>query len=274
MDYYTSKQIFYINSANRLNQSESTTNFSHILDIDNDEDYTHVVVLDCSIPKTSYSISSPNNTFTIDEEIDSISSTRTITMSPGNYTRDSFRKVLKSKLNDNPSTYVYDITYENINNTQDTGKYFYSWTNINGTAIEPTFNITNFYEQMGFNKNSTNTFVSGSLTSSNVINLRVESTYFILSDICQQRGINILQNITSVGTSDYNYIVFKNQSPYEYAKLYTRTITNTFNFNITDENFNNIDINGLNVIFTLMLFKKNDINSLIKGYIKYRTLKK
>eukprot|EP00732_Lithocolla_globosa_P000075 Lithocolla_globosa_v1_NODE_13_length_10672_cov_64.188000.p8 type:complete len:150 gc:universal NODE_13_length_10672_cov_64.188000:5277-5726(+) len=148
-------------------------------------------------------------------------------------------------------------------------------TNINETATEPILNITNFfYEQMGFNKNSTNTFVSGSLTSTNVINLRTESTYFLLSDISHQTGNNILQNIVSVGTSDYNFIVFKNEAPYEYAKSYTRNPRNIFHFNITDENFNNIDINGLNVIFTLMLFKKNDINSLIKGYIKYRTLEK
>eukprot|EP00732_Lithocolla_globosa_P000078 Lithocolla_globosa_v1_NODE_13_length_10672_cov_64.188000.p11 type:complete len:127 gc:universal NODE_13_length_10672_cov_64.188000:4900-5280(+) len=126
MDYYTHKQLFYINSNNRINQSDSTTNFSHIVDVDVDIDYTHVVVLDCSIPKTSYSVNIPNNTFTIDEQINEIPTTRTIILPPGNYTRDSFRKVLKTQLNDNPSTYVYDITYENINNTQDTGKYTYS----------------------------------------------------------------------------------------------------------------------------------------------------
>lgn len=126
---------------------------------------------------------------------------------------------------------------------------------------------------MGFNSNSSYSFNNNSLTSSNVCNLRIESTYYLLSDICQQKGDNVLQNIISVGTSDYNYIVFENKTPYEYAKVFSKAPKNIYNFTLTDENKNTIDLNGLNMVFTLMLFKKNDISNLIKGYVKYRTLK-
>jgi hypothetical protein len=42
---------------------------------------------------------------------------------------------------------------------------------------------------------------------------------------------------------------------------------------ITDEDFNPVSLNGLNVVFTLMLYRKNDIDRLIKGFIKLQTLK-
>eukprot|EP00732_Lithocolla_globosa_P004376 Lithocolla_globosa_v1_NODE_4007_length_1531_cov_501.416949.p1 type:complete len:177 gc:universal NODE_4007_length_1531_cov_501.416949:585-55(-) len=176
MQYYTDREIIYVNSRNRV--SGTNSNFQYKIELNNNVDYDHVVVLDASIPKSSYTIQSNNNTFTVSEEIDGGPSTdRIITIPEGNYTRLSLSKVLKTLLNDNVNTYVYNITYDNINNTADTGKYTYSWTNINGTAQEPIFTFGEYlWEQLGFDKNSVNTFSSNTLISTNVINLRPEGT--------------------------------------------------------------------------------------------------
>jgi hypothetical protein len=50
--------------------------------------------------------------------------------------------------------------------------------------------------------------------------------------------------------------------------------SNIYNFYLTDEDQTPIILNGLNINFTIMCYKKNNIFQLIKGYIKYRTLKK
>jgi hypothetical protein len=272
MNYYTEKSIHYINSHNRLNQSDSNSDFSIKLDIDLNHDYTDVVCLDASIPKTNYTIGSNNNTFTVIENLGAGDLTRTITMPVGNYNRTSFKNVLKTQLNDNVNTYIYDITFDNVNRVNDTGKYTYTWTNVNGSATEPLFvYTTSLYEQCGFETNSSNVFVIGSLISINVVNLNPETTYFIHSDIVSEKT-NILANIVSSGAADYNYITYHNSIPNEYSKVFFGGKSNVYRFTITDENKTRVDLNGLNVVFTIMLFKRNTLNKLIGDFIKLKTL--
>lgn len=273
MNYYTHKQLFYINSHNRVNQSDSNTDFSYDLDIDNDIDYSDVVLLDASIPKSNYTIASNNNTFTVVENIGGGDLTRVIIMPIGNYNRTSFKNVLKTQLNDNPNTYVYDISFDNPNRTEDTGKYTFTWTNVDMGAQEPQFIFTSsLYEQCGFNKNSTNVFVSGSLISTNVSNLRPETTIFILSDIVSNKNNNILHNIVSSDDDDYHYVVYHCNTPNEYSKTFSRNKSNRFRFHLSDEDYNPIELNGLNVVFTIMLFKRSSIARLIEGFIKLKSL--
>jgi hypothetical protein len=167
--------------------------------------------------------------------------------------------------------YVYDITFQNSNRTQDNGKYTFTVVTI---LPQPLFIFqTGLYEQMGFNKKTSYTFVGDTLESIGVTNFRPEATYYILSNICQNRGNGILQNIISSGSDDFNFISFHNPNPNEYSKKFVKSRSNVFNFLITDEDYNPVSLNGLNVVFTIMLYRKNDIDRLIKGFIKLQTLK-
>eukprot|EP00732_Lithocolla_globosa_P000811 Lithocolla_globosa_v1_NODE_310_length_4558_cov_56.456362.p2 type:complete len:300 gc:universal NODE_310_length_4558_cov_56.456362:1761-2660(+) len=272
--YYTDKQILYINSRDRDDLiNDSDTDFKIKLNISQSTEFTHVVLLDASIPKSAYTISQTNNTFTVTEEIDSLPTDRLIVMPSGNYTRNSFKRILKEKLNENDSTYVYDISYSNINLREDDGKYVFSWSNINETAQEPVFTFTNqIYEACGFSKNSVNTFYGQILVSTSVTNLKPEGTYFLISDITQDNGSTILQNIINSGTYDFNYVVFYNPSPEEYSKKFVRNRQNVFHFKLADENFHQVDTNGLNIVFTVLLYKENQLNSMLSTYIKYKIL--
>jgi hypothetical protein len=219
-------------------------------------------------------INNGTNAFVVIENIGGGDLTRTITMPVGNYNRGSFKNVLKTQLNNGMSGYIYDVTFDNGNRSQDDGKYTFNWTNDDVAALEPTFVITSsLHEQLGFKKNTEYTFVSGSSKSVFVINMRPESTMYILSDICQNRNNNIFQNVISSDDADYNYVVFHNPNPSEYSKDYVKSKSNIFRFTITDEVFSKISLNGLNVVFTIMLYKKNNINRLIEGFIKLKTLK-
>jgi hypothetical protein len=275
MSYYTQKQLFYIDSHKRTNGSDSK--FSYILDVDPNVDFTDVVLLSASIPLSYYIVDNNNNTFTITENLGAGDLVRILTLPIGNYNRISFARVLTSVLNDNSNTYIYTISYENINREQDTGKYYFLWSNSNISAEEPIFAFSHnrMYEICGFNANSSNTFSSNALVSTNRTNFRPESTLNIHSNICQNRNNNILQNIISSGDSNYTYIVFHNLHPDEYSKEFVQTKSNTYDFELTDEDYNPIDLNGLNFTACLLLFKRNiNITELIKGFIKLKTLEK
>ena len=114
MNNYTNKEIFYIDSHNRTNANDSHSGFSYELDINPNVEYDRVVMLDCSIPKTNYSVNSSNNRFQVMESI-GVETTRYIIVPIGNYNRASVKNMLKGLLNDNELGYVYDITDDNAN---------------------------------------------------------------------------------------------------------------------------------------------------------------
>jgi len=266
MNYFTNKQIFYINSARRLTGTHS--NFSYFLNIDPNEEFDRVVVLAASIPKSYYLVDSTYKSFTLQES----SSTVTINFSVGNYTRNSLGIKLQSLLNTNsPNNYTYSVSYSNISTTNDNGKYTITVSGNGG--VQPIFIFTNqMYEQLGFDLNSSNQFSGGILESTNVVNLTNETTLFIHSDICQNNeGNNILQEIYASGEASYSMINFTNPIPLEYSKPMNTTFSksSSYNFYLTDENGTSIDTNGININMTIMIYKKNDIDRMIKGAIKY-----
>lgn len=264
MNYFTNKQIFYINSNNRLTGTHS--NFSYYLNIDPNEEFDRVVVLAASIPKSYYLVDSSYKSFTLQEGV----STVTITFDEGNYTRNGLSIKLQSLLNANsPNDFSYTVTYKNISNNADNGKYTITVSGNGG--VQPIFIFTNqMYEQLGFNINSSNQFTANVLESTNVVNLTNETTLFIHSDICQNNeGNNILQEIYASGEPSYSTISFSNHAPSEYSKIMVTSKSNSYNFYLTDENGQNINTNGVNINLTIMIYKKNDIDRMIKGAIKY-----
>ena len=264
---YVSKQLFYINSFFRTPNSSSSSDFHYFLDIDPLHEYDSVTILDASIPKSNYSVIAPYNTFQIIED----SGTRTVTIPIGNYSRRGFKNVVEPLLNANLDGYVYSVTYDNIISTTDTGKFTFT---VTGGIIQPTFVFVNgMYNNMGFNSNTNYPFVAGSLTAPNVMNFRSQDTFFILSDIIQNRGDNILGHIISNQSNNYEHVNFKNHSAYEYSKTFSRISSNVYHFHIVNESLNPIDLNGVDCFFTIMVYKKNNIDNLIKGYIKYKTMK-
>jgi len=268
MSYFSKSFIYYVNSNNRINQNESQSNFSYYFQNLQDNDFDRVVVLSASIPKSFYLVQDGYNTFILQENTTQV----TLTLPPMNYNRNSLLTTIKSLLNTNsPNHWTYNMTFPNININGDDGKYYFS---VTGNTSQPSFIFTNgLYEQLGFNANSTNTFVNNTLSSINVCNLSTETTLFIHSNMSQNyNSDNTLQEIYSNGESSYSYINFINICPHEYSKPLNNKESNVFNFYLTDENGNIINTNGININFTIMVYKMNNIDNLIKGYIKFKTI--
>lgn len=266
MSYFNENQRFSINSRNRIGGTNS--NFVVMLDIDPNVTYDRVVLLDASIPKSYYSVQDGYNTFTVTEGV----LTRTITMTPGNYTRTSFANELIWALNTDGLGWTYSVTYQNIGITVDTGHYFFSVTG--NSSVQPSFTFTDsLYEQMGFNPNSTYHFIANQLESDNVINLNPEQTLFIKSDICQNRNTNTLDDIITSTSSSFSQINYVNYQPQETAKIFNGNGKNTFQFILVNEDDIEIDLQGQNMILSVMVFKSNDINKMLKDFLKFLTLK-
>ena len=260
MSIITSKKLFYIDSHSRLSGTHS--NFTYQLDYKN-EDYDYCVVLQASIPKSYWLIQTNQNTFTLDE----ISNQVTISIPVGNYSRSSFAYQLQYQLNANsPNHYTYQISIPN-SQTGDTG--FYTWTVSNNSGVQPRFIFTDFlYEQFGFEPNSSYVFTDNTLTSINVVKFQLEDSVFLHSDIATNGSDNILQEILSMQRTDYSNIIYICPDVEAYAKPISSKQNGVYYFQLTDEDGAEINLNGQNIVFTLMLFKKDPINKYIKQYLK------
>lgn len=261
-----SKKTFYIDSNNRVTGTSS--DFTVTLNIEPGDEFTHAVVLQAMIPKSYYLIQSGSNTFTVQEVV-----SRTITIPPGNYNRRSLQSVLVNLLNATaPVGWVYAISYPNTASSADTGKFTYT---VTGNSLQPSFVFTTgLHEQLGFNRNSTNTFVADTLTSVNVIKLVREDALYLHSDIVQNKeGNNILQCIFASSDNPPNSnVTYRAIDVEANSKPMVTSTGNVYRFYLTDENDQAIDLNGLNFIISLMLYKQSRLSSLLTGAIKYFTL--
>lgn len=258
----SNSQIFYINSRNRI--SGTNSNFSYAIEIDRTKSYTHVCCLQLSIPKSFYLIQEESNTFTLQEGILSA----TITIPKGNYNINSLESNLTTLLNTaSPNGWTYSITYPNTNTSADSGKFTYSVSGNSG--VQPQFIFTTYlYEQLGFEQNSTNTFVANSLESVNVLNLQREGTLYLYSNIANNGGDAILQEVFSNNDPDFGSITYQCTSLEGYSKQLAASSNNVYHFTLCDENGIEIDLNGQNLLCTIQLYQKIDFTKF-PDFIKY-----
>ncbi len=272
------KKIFYIDSRDRVSGTDN--NFNIALNLSPDDDFDSVVILQCQIPKSYYLIREGLNTFTINETNNQTNTTLTsiIYIPSGNYNRKSLASVLEQVLGQySASNISYTVSFLNPTKQGDDGKYYFSYSG-NYTV---SFNFSsNVFEALGFDKNSANSFIFNSiigeweLVSKNVIKLQLEDTIYIHSNICNNpEGNDVLQEIyCSTGESSFSNIYYSMIDLESCSKSMVRSNNNIYNFNLTNEDDQPVELNGLNMFITLMVYKKNKIFDLIKGYIKYKTL--
>lgn len=217
-----------------------------------------VVVTGASIPKSYYLIPSGHNTFTLVENAVSI----TITITPGNYNINNFRTVVLALLNAatlNGS--VYSCTVSTI-----TGKY--TWSVVGGPSsfTLPDANGSGLHDQFGLEDDTTTALP---FTSTNVVKFVANTTLQIRSDIVLGND-NVLQEIYAAQNADFTSIVYTATDLDKRAKPLASSTTNVFRFTVTDEDGNVVDLNGLNVVLTILIFQPIDVT--LRDYMKMRSL--
>lgn len=255
-DSTTSPVIINFNSEERISGSNSYFTSTPInLGINT---YDSVAIIQAQIPRTFYNVPSTGNTFTIVQN----GVVSTVTLTAGTYNKYNLLTELQTKLNTvKDAGRTYTVTYPS---NPDTYKYVFSFTGGTGNV---SFIFTNsLYAQLGFDKNSTNTFSSGSLTSTNCINLSYINKVFIRSDIVSGGNDDILMEIMSYGSCPMLSLCYYQQQILEAnIKTFSNTTLNSWRFSLTDIDGNIVDLNGIGWSFALLFFQRSDTHQLFKN---------
>ena len=270
MSLIKTQQTIHINSAFR--QSGTNSDFVINIPIKKNNNFTHVAVIDISIPKSYYLVSIGDNTFTIQEGVD----TFIVEIPIGNYSISSFLYVLNDIFQHTQGLNHYSCTFPNSKIEAQTAKITINHTNTQHNT-DFIFGNGHLPEIMGFKKNSTNSFVVGqshsTLISTNICNFQKESTVFLHSNLASNGGEDdILIELFASGNADLSNINLNSGDLEEHSKLFTGTQSNSFHFYLTDENRQGLDLNGINMLITLCFYEKQNADSLMVGFIKYLTM--
>lgn len=255
--------IYYINSSDRI--AGTTDNFTYEINIPGGANYDSVSVVQCNIPISYYLVQDGFNTFHLQEG----ATVATVTIPPANYSANSFALVVAPLINSvSPNHWTYTMTLPNAFTEPNTGKYTFT---VSGNTSQPSFIFTdNVNELFGFPPNTTATFVADTLISQNVLKFILEDTLLIHSDICDNGENGILQEVFSNNTRQFSNVTFQNPDIECYSRKLRTTQSSMYTFALTNEYGRPINLNGLNMTFTLVLFKRNDFSSVLKKYIKYQ----
>ena len=262
---YPNKMLFDINSDFR--DSGTHGDFMFTLNIPSDKEVNRAVIKDGIFKRSWFLIEDGQNTFILIEN----GVETTVTIQEGNYGFSSYRVYLQNLLNQiSPNGWTYNINIPNPSIGPSTAKYSFSC--IGG---DPIFKFgDNIYEQMGFLKNSSNTFINGSLISVNPVYFNRDVIH-IHSDMVNDHQSNELQTISATG-GDFTSINYRCEDIEANSKPITMK-SNTFRFIVMDEHHRPIKL-SLNIAFTLMLYKEyendDEYYRMSMEYMKYNILNK
>lgn len=253
----------YINSRDRLSGTDE--NFTYNIQFPDGFHFTHVVCLNALIPKSYYLIQTGplENIFQLNEN----GVTVTVTVPIGSYLLSAFKTVIGQLLTAaSPNGLTYTLSYPSLSGP-DTGKW--TFTQNNGSIVSSLIFNEHLFEPFGFFANSTNIFTGTTLVSTCVIKLQSEDRLLLHSNIAMNPGIDdVLVSINSTTSINYSSINYECPAPEFYSHLLSSQNNNTYSFSLTDENGELIQLNGLNLNITLLLYRKDDIFDRLRSFMK------
>lgn len=258
-------RIIDINSDNRT--SGSNSNFT--VQLPNlDQRYDRVSLVSASIPKTYYNVSAPYNTFILTEGVQ----TRIITVPVGNYSFNSFASVVQSLLIANSFNSIAYVCIPNLS----LGKLQISSNNIIITTL--TFPASsNLYKNFGVNYISSNSFNSATpFISLNVCIFTINVIMINSSIVKSVSSVNTASNLLSMlgvnSSLPFSSITYENTSPIDNSR--ECQISSNASFVITDRDGTELDLNGIPCNLTLMIFKYDNTNEVIRKDLAFRHAEK
>jgi hypothetical protein len=251
---------YYINSADRVSGSNQSFKYSFI--IPPDHEFDHICVIDASIPMSFYIVRAPYNHFILNEDMLSVK----IIITPANYNALTFNSQVVSQLNTNsPNGYTYAMTF-------DYTKAKYTYTVSGNSGIQPSFTFDDhLVSQTGFSENSINSFVSDTLVSTDVISFVATQSLFIHSDVISDNN-NILVDIYCNNQPPYSYLTYQCFNVEHYSKRLSTSSNPVIEFSLLDISGNEVDLNGVDFNFSVMLYKKDNTADMLKRLLNLVSL--
>ena len=262
-------KIFYVNSEER--QAGTSSNFSFKVDMPK-EKFDRVCVLQASIPQSYYIVEPFANIFILRE----LGADLTVTIPVGNYNVFSFATSVSSLLT-TASTHgwVYTMTYPNSFSQANTGKFEFA---VTGNGVDqPSLKFSNeLHEQFGFERFVYYPFIASALESVNVVSFVPETRLFIHSDmgINYDDGDSVLQEIYGNNVAPLSVMSYQLTTDVSaYSKQIRSDGNNIYHFWLTNKNGDQIDLNGQDVLITLLVYKRDNFTEVFKNYIQLQLLK-
>lgn len=238
-------------------------------------DFDRVSLNQFSCPRSWYDVATNFNTFTLKES----GVTMVITVPIGMYNALTLASTLSTLMTTASATfglaYTYTVTYPNSSLTVNTNKFLFTST---GHAFNTNLIFTNsMYQQLGFAANSNNLFniggSSSTLTSVNSISISYINRIFLTSNACNTSYNSYLQEILIAGQfPSTSFVYFEAQNFDINSKEFTNPLNNAWDFTLYDRYGNVIDLNGLEVVFSLIFYKKNKTDEIHMEHIKLQNL--
>jgi hypothetical protein len=144
-----------------------------------------------------------------------------------------------------------------------TGKYTYGYAGT-ATLIGFEFAYPNtISHQMGFAETSVNNFATGALISSIVVDFISTSTLFLHSDMVEDQT-SILQEVYADNSVPFSNLVYNCKFPAMYSKNLRNNTSSVFNFSLVDEHNAEVDLNGHELLLTILLYRKENLTKILK----------
>jgi hypothetical protein len=254
--------IVNFNSKDRV--SGTNSNFNSLpVDLGNNA-FDTVCLVQASIPKSFYNMPSGYNTFTLEENLTSV----TVTIPPGNYTRINLQSVLTSLLTDaSPNGLTYTVSYP-ASTVADT--FHYTFT-VNSTVITCllSFSSSSPFRQLGFESGATYAFTPGisssTLESVNALNLSYILRAFIKTNLVADATDSILEEILSFGSFPSSSVVHYIQYNFDMnSRKLGQSAKNSWNFVLQDAFGQEINLEGVPWAFSVVFFQRNKTHEIHK----------
>jgi hypothetical protein len=228
------------------------------------QSFDSVALVQASIPKSFYNMPSGYNTFTLEENMTSV----TVTIPPGNYTRISLQSVLSSLLTDaSPNGLTYTVSYP-ASTVADT---FHYTITVNSTVITCllSFSSSSPFRQLGFESDATYAFIPGLISSTlesvNAINLSYILRAFIKSNIVSNATDGILEELLQFGSFPSSSVMSFQQVSFDLnSRVFNPDNKNSWTFALVDAFGVEIDLNGIPWAFSLVLYQRNATHEIHK----------
>lgn len=237
--------IIQINSRNRISGTDS--NFTYKIEFPPNKTYNRVCVTRIKIPKSYLLITEPDNYFILLENGEETK----IPLQEGNVGRRDFVRLVQRNMNLlSPNQWKYTIDYAGVGDIDD-GKLTFRVSNNNS---QPSIIIANgLFELFGFNRNSTNVFEGNKLRSINQISFQAEDTLLLHSDLIKHSKRSVLQDVIATNGVSFSNIVWECPETHANCK-YLDGNHELVSFTLTDEDDYPINLQGQNMVFTLLFF--------------------
>jgi len=249
MQFIEKKKFYYIDSDKR--QQGTSSNFTYKLL--NSEGYTHISVMQATIPYSYFLIQTNLNDFILTEN----SVDTTVNIPIGNYNINSFAVVVSALLTAaSPSASTYAITFND--DFDETNTNFLTIT-ITGSPVSPQlkFNTKNtINEQFGFDRGETVSFSSGVLSSNNSVNYLINRSLLIHCNVvdASDDNSNILQDIYAQNNQLNSSVIYQATEALMYGKKMKVGSQNVINIYLSDVNNVPINLNGRDLNMTIVLY--------------------